>query len=347
MLTGINLLFRFLLLAFLALALFFVLELFQFYCVPLSISKSGIEFELKSGMSSHQIANQLQKQGVLRHSRFFVLMAHLKNSTHQLKAGEYRLHQGQTASDVMNDFINGNVFLRTVTIVPGWTIEKVLDEFHQLVYLRHDLKTLSFEQMRQKLGIKQASMEGLFWPETYSFAKNTDESDILIKAHHMMMSVLTQEWNKRDLGLMYQDPYEALIVASLVEKETALDSERPIIAGVILRRIQKNMYLQIDPTVIYALGARFSGSLSRSDLRYQSPYNTYLNKGLPPTPIAIPGLASLQAALHPDKSDVLYFVTNGNGGHVFSSTLEEHNKAVRKMREHQGRSSNHKQEQGS
>lgn len=322
---------RLLFLGIVAFGLFFALELYHFKTDRLLAEGQTFELEVQPGSSTRQIANKLKRLNISTHSHFFLLMARYKRLTHDLKAGEYLIESTTTASDLLQKMVAGDVIMRQVTFVEGWSLQEALHEMHQSVYLQHDLKNLSMADVQQKLHLDNYP-EGLFFPETYTFAKNTKESEILEKAHQLLQKKLTSAWELRNKDLPYKNAYEALIVASMVEKESAVADERNIIAGVILRRLQKRMYLQIDPTVIYALGDHYTGKLSKLDLKFPSPYNTYINRGLPPTPIALAGEGAINAAMHPDDSDFIYFVANADGKHIFSATLKEHNEAVRKVR---------------
>lgn len=211
--------------------------------------------------------------------------------------------------------------MREIKIIEGWQLQQVLTALHQNPYLEHDLVGKSVP----------VSLEGLLFPDTYLFARGTTESEILNQATKLMNKQLAKAWEQRAQNLPYLSSFDALIVASLVEKETAIATERAQIAGVILRRLEKNMLLQIDPTVIYALGSSYSGKLHKEDMSIDSPYNTYKNKGLPPTPIAMPGLASIEAALHPAAGTALYYVSRGDGSHEFTDNLAAHQLAIQKF----------------
>ncbi len=296
-----------------------------------SILKYPSIFEVYKGDNIHTVSRRLAQFGIAVKPNIFELIARSRGIKN-IYAGEYEITTNTTSLDLLNKFHKGQVYLRKFTIVEGWNFPFLMIEISQCLYLKNDLSGLSHEQLLQKLGITQPHLEGLFFPETYSFAKNTLASTILREAHLKLIKKLDKEWNNRDSDLPYKDAYQALIAASLIEKETALENERELISAVIAGRLKKNMYLQIDPTVIYGLGEKYKGTLSRADLQIDSEYNTYKRKGLPPTPIGFPRLSSIHAALHPAKTDALYFVASGNGGHIFSSNLKDHLTSVEKFR---------------
>ncbi|MCB1828398.1 MAG: endolytic transglycosylase MltG, partial [Coxiellaceae bacterium] len=330
MFTSLQLLGRLVLLVCIGLIVFFCLEYYHFSVSALATDGKTVEFEVQQGSSLNHVAKQLDDSGVLPHSLFFNLIARLTDKTHQLKAGEYRITPGLTAKQLLHKLVVGDVIMRSVTLVEGWNIHLVLQELHESPYLTHDLKNVAFDDIREKVGVHESHLEGLFFPETYHFAKYTLESDILMRAYHDMHKHLTKAWNERDRTIPIKTPYQALIVASMVEKETAVPSERPQVAGVIYRRMNKNMRLQIDPTVIYGLGDRYDGKIHKAEIKNKNPYNTYTIHGLPPTPIAMPSESAIHAALHPDKSNAIYFMGRGDGTHEFTDNLVDHEKAVKR-----------------
>ena len=260
---------------------------------------------------------------------YFLGLAILRGDTRHLKAGEYRILQGTTPNQLLEQVVQGRVLFHPVKLLEGWTFQQFLTTLRAQPRLLQTLQGLPVETIMEKVGAAGEHPEGRFFPDTYQFTAGTTDLTLLKQAYHVMQKRLAAAWDKRDTDTSYSTPYEALIVASLIEKETAVDSERPMVAEVILNRLKKKMLLQIDPTVIYSLGDRYTGKLRKNDLSVDSPYNTYRYAGLPPTPIAMPGAASIHAALHPTAGEQLYFVAKGDGKHYFSKTLAEHNQAVK------------------
>lgn len=288
-------------------------------------------FEVHKGDTIHSVSRRLRLYNTAVKPNIFEIMAKVKG-VKSIYAGEYEITPTTTSLDLLNKFDHRQIYLRRFTIVEGWRVQLLLTQIEQCLYLKNDITGLSQDQLLEKIGIKHKHLEGLFLPETYSFAKNTLVSTILIDAHSDLKNKLDEEWKNRDLDLPYENSYQALIAASLIEKETALDNERELIAAVIASRLKKNMYLQIDPTVIYGMGDKYKGILTREDLKIDTEYNTYKRKGLPPTPIGLPRLSSIHAALHPAKTDVLYFVASRNGGHIFTNNLKDHLASVEKLK---------------
>jgi len=226
--------------------------------------------------------------------------------------------------------VSGAVIQHQLTIVEGWTFRQLMVAIKEHEAIRQTLEGLSDEEIMARLGKPDLHPEGQFAPDTYRFSRSTSDLEFLRRAHRILQDWLEQEWNQRAQSLPYQSPYEALTMASIIEKETGLESEREAIAGAFVRRLERKMRLQTDPTVIYGMGDRYNGNIRRADLRRDTRYNTYTRHGLPPTPIALPGLAALKAALHPASGSALYFVAKGDGSHQFSDTLDEHLAAVRR-----------------
>jgi UPF0755 protein len=288
--------------------------------------------EIKKGDSFNKISNKLLSQNVAIKPIWFKIIAYQQKVANKLKAGEYELKQGLTMPDILAVFVAGKARQYSITFPEGWSFKQIIARIQQNPYLEQTLTIMDFESIMAKLGSEYKHPEGVFFPDTYFFDKNTTDIAILKKAHSKMQVVLDKEWAKKEDNLPLSSPYQALILASIVEKETGAAVERAEIAGVFTRRLRKGMLLQTDPTVIYGMGDNYKGNIRYKDLRQPTAYNTYVIKGLPPTPIAMPGLLAIQAALHPTKGNSLYFVAKGKGEgtHVFSATLREHNNAVNK-----------------
>ena len=298
--------------------------------IELATAPLPLQFDLKPGRSLRAAAQEMERAGVLREPERFVLMARLLGEARSIKAGNYEVSEPVTPYRLLQKIVLGEVTQATITFVEGWTfrdIRKILDEHTDVA---HATRGLTDEEVLQRLGIEDASPEGLFFPDTYHFARGNSDLRVLRRAHRLMQSHLEAQWAARAPELPLATPYEALILASIVEKETGREEERPLVAAVFVNRLRKGMLLQADPTVIYGLGEAFDGNLRTRDLVADAPYNTYTRAGLPPTPIAMPGLASLAATLNPPASDVLYFVSRGDGSSHFSRTLGEHERAVTK-----------------
>lgn len=298
--------------------------------IPLKIA--GPEyFSIEPGMSLLAVAGEVAARGWFDYPFYLQLEGKIRGVDGLIKAGQYQVGPGATASSLLEMIVAGRVSQHALTIVEGWTFPQIMAAVHESRYIRRQLSSTRPERVMSEIGYPGYHAEGRFFPDTYYFPAETTDVDFLRRAFRQMEAVLSEEWDKRMKGVPYRLPYEALIMASLIEKETAVPDERRRIAGVFLRRLEQNMKLQTDPTVIYALGENYDGDIRRRDLGFDSPYNTYRYKGLPPTPIAAPGRASIRAALQPEPGTALYFVATGeNGRHYFSDTLAEHNRAVAK-----------------
>lgn len=294
------------------------------------ITKNNLHYLLKPGVTTRTIASDLYKTTHLSHPVVFRLIARLKGVDHKLQAGEYIFPKGSSIHSILKQLEYGRVVYYNFTIVNGWNIWEVMSNINKQPFIQHTMKNLMPIQIAQNLGIKQATAEGLLYPETYRYSRGTTDLSILKQAHQLMLDKMKIAWANRAKDLWYKNPYQALIVASMIEKETALSTEKPMIAAVILKRLEKWMHLQIDATVIYGLGPNFTKKLTIQDLQHKTSYNTYENYGLPPTPISMPGQESIDAALHPAKTEVLYFVSKGDGSHVFSQTLSAHDQQTEK-----------------
>ena len=297
---------------------------------PLTLPALPFEFSLKQGASLKAAAHQLQQEGALPNERIFVWLARLLGKSAQIKAGNYELETAVTPLELLNMLTKGQVTQSELSIIEGWTFSQFRATLNANPDIRHDSATLSEAEILQRLGIPEKQLEGLFFPDTYYFASGASDLALLKRAYQTMQKHLQESWQTRETGLPLDSPYQALILASIVEKETGQARDRDMIAAVFVNRLRKGMLLQTDPTVIYGIGEKFDGNLRKRDLLADTSYNTYIREGLPPTPIALPGLASLQATLHPARTDALYFVARGDGSSEFSGTLEQHNRAVNK-----------------
>jgi len=285
---------------------------------------------IKQGASLTSIANELVDRDWLEHPYYFVYEARCNDLAASIKSGEYEVLPGMTPSQLLELIVSGKVIQHSLTIVEGWTFDQIMETIRSSPHLEQTLELDDQKLIIRQIGLAEFNVEGRFFPDTYHFPTGTTDVDFLLRAYNMMTTVLESEWQQRSAGLPYKTTYEALIMASLIEKEAAAKEERKIIARVFIKRLQQNMKLQADPTVIYAVGKAFDGDIRQKDLSIDSPYNTYMYNGLPPTPIAAPGRASINAALQPGDGRFLYFVATGNGRHQFSETLGEHSRAVAK-----------------
>jgi UPF0755 protein len=306
---------------------YFVAHYHRFLQSPLNPTQT-IHIVFAPGSSVHRLIADLQKLDDMPHPRYFLFLAYIKGATSKLKTGEYQFDPGTTPSQLLNQMLAGKAIFHRFTIVEGWTFQQLISALNNVDFVKHQLKHVSSEQVLTNLGLPAQNPEGLFYPATYYFSAGVNDSDLLKWSYQLLEKKLQAAWKDRATDLPYKTPYQALIAASLVEKETAVAKERPMIAGVIVRRLQEGIPLQIDASIIYGLGAHYTGKLTIEDLRKDTPYNTYTRRGLPPTPIDSPSFASITAALHPDHSQNLYFVAKGDGSHQFSEHLAEHNLAV-------------------
>jgi UPF0755 protein len=291
-----------------------------------------VDFSIQRGVALKTASESLHQSGVLTTPWAFVLIARLKGKAGEIKAGSYALENPVTPLQLLRKITEGDTVLGKLALIEGWSFRDMRRSVAANPELRHDTQAMSDAELLQAVGAAESHPEGLFFPDTYFFDKGSSELSLYKRAYSAMQENLKAEWAARaPAGLPYRSAYEALIMASIIEKETGAAEERPQIAAVFVNRLRIGMRLQTDPTVIYGLGAGFDGNIRRDDLLADTPYNTYTRSGLPPTPIALPGMAALHAALHPDASKALYFVAkgkNGNGRHVFSETLDAHNRAV-------------------
>lgn len=302
----------------------------RFLQAPLTGIDTPIQYDVPPGSGLITVARALEDMGHLDRPRYLVWHARLSGRADDIQAGEYLLTPGMTPVDLLRKLETGDVIRYALTIPEGWTFRQMLQAIRGHDKIRQTLQNPEDDAIMAAIGAPDEHPEGRFFPDTYHFVAGTSEVTLLRHAYQAMAQRLAQEWAERSAGLPVRTPYEALILASLIEKETGAPEERHRIAGVFVRRLESGMRLQTDPTVIYGLGHQYGGRLTRNDLRTDTPYNTYTRRGLPPTPIALPGAASLHAALHPEPGAELYFVSRGDGTHYFSVTLDEHQRAVGK-----------------
>jgi UPF0755 protein len=309
-----------------------MLDLQKFTETPLAIEEPGVDYILKPGTSAAMLSKDLEKHGLISNSIYMRIVARWSGLGNKIKAGDYRINPGTTPEALLQLLVSGRVNTYNITLVEGWNFRQMLAAIKGNQVLRHTLEGLSSEQIMERLGHPGMHPEGRFLADTYNFPRGTTDQALLKRAFKSMQELLQKEWEARDRSIPLKDPYQALILASIVEKETALPSERPQIAGVFVRRLQKKMRLQTDPTVIYGMGDKYKGKIRRKDLRTDTPYNTYTRKGLTPTPICMPGRDAIHAVMHPAPGKSLYFVAKdqGDGSHYFSDNLKQHNRAVRK-----------------
>lgn len=313
---------------------YFVLQIRGQMLTPLYLP-APVSIYVKQGSSIRVVAEQLSQQNLLSNKNYFILWGRLNKQATRLQAGEYTLDNGQSLADFLQRMVAGDVVQHSITLVEGFTFKQMMSSIRQSPFLEHTLQNLNADEVMEKLGHAGEHPEGRFFPDTYYVFNGMKDTQLLQQAYQVMENTLNEEWLNRkmdkDNPLPFETPYEALILASIVEKETAVAEERPLIAGVFINRLKKKMRLQTDPTVIYGI-ENYDGNIRYRDLRKDTPYNTYTRSGLTPTPIAMPGREAIHAVLHPDKTDKLYFVaySDGSGRHVFSSNLKDHEKAVDK-----------------
>ena len=295
---------------------------------PLKLQPNSQEITIQPKSGLRSIANQLVKQGVLNEPWRFILIAKLLNKQSYLQAGNYTLNKNVSPYQLLLSLNHGKTTQGSITFIEGRTFAQMHEKIIRNDAIKQTITGLSESEMMKLMGSDYRVAEGLFFPDTFYFDRNTADTVILKRSYDAMRSKLAKAWEGRDTNLPYKNSYQALIMASIIEKETGKVSERPMIAGVFINRLRMGMRLQTDPTVIYGMGTRYDGNIRKKDLIADTPYNTYTRDGLPPTPIAMPGIAAIDAALHPEKTKALYFVGKGDGSHVFSNNLVEHNLAV-------------------
>ena len=301
-----------------------------FALTPVEIAASPVDFSIRRGSGLRAATRQMTEAGIGMPAWQFNLLTRLASGETSIKAGSYQVRAGLTPWQLMKKITQGDFAQSEVVLIEGWTFRQVRAALDVHAAIRHDSTGLSDADIMRRLGADTLTPEGFFFPDTYLFGKGESDLAILARAHRAMQKRLQSAWQQRDSDTPLANPYEALILASIVEKETGQASERKLIAGVFVNRLRAGMLLQTDPTVIYGLGQKFDGNLRKHDLMRDHPFNTYTRPGLPPHPIAMPGQASLLAALNPAKTDALYFVARGDGTSQFSGSLVEHNRAVAK-----------------
>ncbi|MBK7470115.1 MAG: endolytic transglycosylase MltG [Betaproteobacteria bacterium] len=289
-----------------------------------------VALSIKPGTSARAVARELHEKGVIVAAEPLVWLMRIGGKDGQIKAGSYEFEAAATPLAVLDMLTAGDGTQIALTIVEGWTFEQMRAALAGEAQLRQTVAQLALPEALRRMGVAEAHPEGLFFPDTYHFAPGSPDTAVYRRAYRAMQERLLAGWQSRDPDLPYASPYEALIMASIVEKETGQGRDRAQIASVFVNRLRLGMRLQTDPTVIYGMGAGFDGNLKKRDLEADTPYNTYARAGLPPTPIALPGKASLEAALHPDRTRYLYFVARGDGSSHFSTNLDDHNRAVNK-----------------
>ena len=290
---------------------------------------SPVKIEVMAGSSLSRVAIELAEAGYLPSPTLFKLWARLKGAENSIQTGEYELHSGITPAQLLDKIVRGESVQYRITLLEGWTFQQALNALWSAGNIRSSLNNSSPADIAQQMSLDYENPEGLLYPDTYFYTKGTLDIELLRRANARLNTVLSEAWESRLGSLPFANSYEALTMASIIEKESARNSERGLIAGVFVGRLDLGMRLQSDPTIIYGMGDRYAGNITRADLLEETPYNTYRIDGIPPTPIALSGEASIVAALNPSASDFLYFVVRGDGSHQFSRSLEEHNAAVR------------------
>lgn len=295
---------------------------------PITDAEPVIDFTIAPGSTGSEAAQQIVGAGVPVNRYLLSILARVTQKSGKLKAGTYELKPGTSPRALLDQLVRGEFAQEALTIIEGWTFRQMRQAVAAAKGLKHDTTDMSDKELLARITSDFKAAEGLFFPDTYLFAKGASDLQVYRQAHALMLNRLAAAWEKRDPSLPYSTPYQALIMASIVEKETGQKSERAMIAAVFVNRLRAGMMLQTDPTVIYGMGDKFQGNIRKKDLETDTPYNTYTRSGLPPTPIALPGVQSLAAALGPAKSDALYFVAKGDGTSKFSGNLNDHNRAV-------------------
>ena len=293
-----------------------------------SVSQPPVDFTILPGSGVRSTTEQIAAAGVPVEPKLLELVARANGKSARMKAGSYTLKPGTTPVRLIEQLIRGEFAQESLAIIEGWTFGQMRRAIDAHPSLRHDTAKLREPELLAKISPDLKISEGEFFPDTYRFAKNSSDLQVYRQAFSVMQKKLDEAWRQRAADLPYENPYQALIMASIVEKETGRHADRTLVASVFVNRLKRGMLLQTDPTVIYGMGERYQGKIHKQDLLTDTPFNTYTRPGLPPTPIALPGAAALQAALHPAQSDALYFVSRGDGTSQFSDNLNDHNRAV-------------------
>lgn len=304
---------------------------FAYWAVqPILQTEKSIEFSIKPGSSVRSLSRQIVEAGVPLNSVLFEILGRVSGKANKLKAGSFELAPNESPYDLLEKIANGEFSHASLAIIEGWTFRQMRNAIDTHPAIRHDTSAMSEKELMTKINPDYQFAEGLFFPDTYLFAKGSSDLLIYQQAHQSMLRHLDEAWKTKNMAVPYRTAYDALTMASIIEKETGQPSERSLIAAVFINRLKMGMLLQTDPTVIYGMGEQYKGKIRKRDLQADTPYNTYTRAGLPPTPIALPGLASLSAAMNPANSGALYFVAKGDGSSHFSDNLNEHNRAVNK-----------------
>ena len=301
-----------------------------FVTTPVPLSEQKVAFTIAPGSGLRAATRQMNAAGIGVSPIAFELLARYLGKSQDVKAGSYEMTRGARPGDLLDKITRGDFAFAEIRFIEGWTFRQLREAIDAHPALRHDTRGLSDTELMERLGVPGVPPEGWFFPDTYRFARQSSDVEVLKAANAAMRKQLAAAWSRRAPDSPLKSEYDALVLASIVEKETGRPEDRARIAGVFANRLRVGMRLQTDPTVIYGLGPRFDGNLRKRDLESDTPYNTYTRDGLPPTPIAMPGLAALEAATRPDPTDALYFVSRGDGSSEFSRTLPDHNRAVRK-----------------
>jgi UPF0755 protein len=288
------------------------------------------EFAIESGSGVNSSAGQIANAGVPINPTLFIVLVRISGKSGKIKAGHYELKPGTSPLRLLDQLVRGEFAQEAIVIVEGWTFRQMRQAIADHPSLKHDTIGLTEQELLAKVAPGYKYAEGLFFPDTYLFAKGASELQVYRQSHAQLLKRLQKAWAERSPSLPYKSPYEALIMASIIEKETGAEADRNMIAAVFVNRLKRGMLLQTDPTVIYGIGDKYDGNIRKRDLTTDTPYNTYVHAGLPPTPIALPGAAALAAAFNPARSDALYFVSRGDGSSHFSTNLDDHNRAVKK-----------------